>query len=311
MVQVAVTSVSFSKNDELVRVLKSKYPEARINTDGHKLVGTELINYLSSATGAIIGTEIIDERVLESLPELKVIAKYGVGMDNLDTELLDRYGVHLGWTGGVNRRSVSELALCACLGLARNIFFSGQDLKQGSWNKAGGFELTGKTVGIVGCGNIGSDLLKLIQPFGCEILINDILDKQEVAEQFNGKQVAFDDLLRHSDIISIHTPLTELTRNLIGRRELELMSTKSFLINTARGEIVNQDELKKALIERSIAGAFLDVFSHEPPTDEEFLRLSNLMVTPHIGGNSKEAILAMGTAAISNLEKNLNALNFQ
>ncbi|MCB1314855.1 MAG: hypothetical protein KDK27_02825, partial [Leptospiraceae bacterium] len=184
MTLVAVTSVSFSNNASLVGILKEIFPDVRINDQGRRLKDKELAYFLQNAQAAIIGTEVLNEDVLAQLPDLRVIAKYGVGLDNVNFNLLKQHDVHLRSTGGVNRRSVSELALTGIIGLARNVFFSGIKLKNGEWCKHGGFELTGKTVGIVGCGNIGEDLLRLLQPFKCNLLINDILDKSDVALEY-------------------------------------------------------------------------------------------------------------------------------
>jgi D-3-phosphoglycerate dehydrogenase len=259
------------------------------------------VEFLAGSEAAIIGTEELDRTVIEQLPELKVVAKYGVGLDSLDLDYMQQRGVRLGWTAGVNRRSVSELALSFLLGLSRNVFTSGYALKAGTWNKQGGCELSGKTVGIVGCGFIGEDLLKLLQPFQCRLLINDIVDKTEIASVYGARVASFDEILEQSDFVSLHTPLTDRTRGFISHREFERMRKNAYLINTARGGLVNQEALKAALIAGEIQGAALDVFADEPPSDLEFLRLPNLMVTPHIGGNAAEAVEAMGRAAIRGL----------
>ena len=187
--------------------------------------------------------------------------------------------------------------------VSRNLFFSSFSLQDGKWEKEGGAFLTGKTVGIIGCGHIGTDLIYLLQPFNCQILICDILDKSGVVDTYGATQVLQDELLAEADIISLHVPLTELTQGMVNEEFLQKMKPTAYLINNSRGPVVNQKALKNTLQEKIIAGAALDVFESEPPDDIEFLDLPNLMVTPHIGGSANESILAMGRSAISHLKK--------
>jgi D-3-phosphoglycerate dehydrogenase len=187
------------------------------------------------------------------------------------------------------------------LGLCRNIFASGFKLKHAEWKKNGGWQLTGKTVGVIGCGNIGSDIINLLTPLQCTLLVCDIIDKSEFCQEHNATQTSLENLVAKSDIVSLHVPLTSLTAKMVGKKFLNQMKPTAYLINTSRGDVVDQDVLKKTLMQGGIAGAALDVFAEEPPADEEFLSLPNLMVTPHIGGNAKEAVEAMGRAAIQHL----------
>ena len=299
--RVAVTSVSFGKSavlrEELGRVFQNSY----FNKIGHRLTGTELIEFLKGADAAVVGTESITDHVLSTTPQLKIIAKYGVGLDSIDQKSLQRRNISLGWTGGINLRSVSEQTLCFMLGLCRNIFASGFKLKNCEWNKNGGHQLSGKTVGIIGCGHIGSDVVRLLSPFDCNVLVRDIIDKSDFCREQGAVEVSLNEVIEKSDIISLHVPLTKLTRQMVNKHFLQQMKSTAFLINTCRGEVADQEALKNALSQRIIAGAALDVFVEEPPADAEFLSLPNLMVTPHIGGNAREAIEAMGRSAIDHL----------
>lgn len=301
--KIAVTSASFSRNEILCRELEQAFPEAviQLNSDGLSLKGTDLIAYLAGADAAIVALEPVDANVIGALPSVRMISKFGVGLDNVDTAYAEEKGIAIGWVGGVNRRSVSELTLAFMLGLSRNVFTSGYSLKAGTWNKHGGMQLTGKTVGILGCGNIGEDVLRLLQPFRVRALVNDILDKSVICECYGAEQVSFESIIEEADFVTVHLPLTEQTEHLFNDRILKRMKSTAYLINTARGPVVDQQALKQALMNGDIAGAALDVYESEPPTDLEFLELSNLMVTPHIGGNAREAVLNMGRSAIQNL----------
>nr|NIP99227.1 hydroxyacid dehydrogenase [Nitrospinaceae bacterium]NIR53418.1 hydroxyacid dehydrogenase [Nitrospinaceae bacterium]NIS83817.1 hydroxyacid dehydrogenase [Nitrospinaceae bacterium]NIT80613.1 hydroxyacid dehydrogenase [Nitrospinaceae bacterium]NIU42937.1 hydroxyacid dehydrogenase [Nitrospinaceae bacterium] len=171
----------------------------------------------------------------------------------------------------------------------------------GHWLKDGGAQLTGKTVGIVGCGRVGEEVVRLLAPFECRILIRDIVDKSKFCLETGASEVSFEELIETADLVSLHVPLTPLTRNLVDEITLHRMKPAAYLVNTARGEVVDPEALKRALQQGRIAGAALDVFAGEPPEDRELLALPNLLATPHIGGNTVEAVEAMGRAAIDHL----------
>ena len=301
--KIKVSNVAFSKNKHLVNILKNNFPGAIVNQEGIRFNGDSLIEYLSDADGAIVGLELIDDLVLEKLPKLKIIAKFGVGLDNIDLLACAKRNVVIGWTGGVNKRSVAEMALGFMLMLSRNLYSTSNLLKEGVWNKNGGFNLTGKTIGIIGLGNIGQELVRLLKPFDCKILVNDIVDITSFADEHNLEVVSKEFLVSNADIVSIHTPLTDETTNLIDFETIQKMKRTSILINTARGGIINEPALKEALKKNIIAGAALDVYYPEPPIDIELLKLPNLISTPHTGGNSYEAVVSMGESAISHLVK--------
>ena len=298
MIGPAVSAASFCKNSQLIEELTADFPDAKLNRTGSVIQGHELIEFLSGYRAAIVGTELISEQILDSLPSLEFIAKYGVGLDNIDQQALKRRGIGLGWTGGVNRRSVSEMALAFMIGLCRNLFLTSTKLRGGEWDKRGGFQLSEKTVGIIGCGHVGHDLLQLLQPFGCNVLIYDILDKSDVCKEFGARQVSLDELLETSDVVSLHVPLTDRTREMVNATFLQQMQNHAYLINTSRGYVVKESDLSAALKSGVIAGAALDVYQREPADDLDFLSLPNLVCTPHIGGNAVEAVLAMGRSAI-------------
>lgn len=299
--KVKVSNVAFSKNSYLVGKLFAEFPDAIINEKGTRMNNEELVGYFSDADAAIVGLETINAKLLDKLPQLKMIAKFGVGLDNIDLEACKQRNITVGWTGGVNRRSVAEMTLAFMLALSRNLFSTSAQLKEGNWNKNGGFQLTGKTIGIVGFGHIARELVLLLKPFQSKILVNDIIDLSSLVSRYEVTSVSKDVLFQEADIITVHTPLTVDTRNLFNKQVFEKMKTSALLINTARGGIVNEVDLKLALQEKKIAGAALDVYEEEPPVDSELLQLENLICTPHTGGNSYEAVVAMGMSALEHL----------
>ncbi len=309
---IKVASPSFSLNPVLCAELRAQFSGVVFNESGRPLSGPALAGFLADADGAVIGLEAVTASLLEACPNLRVVAKYGVGLDTIDLEACRRRSVAVGWTGGVNRLSVAELTLCFMLGLCRNVFRTSTLLRGGTWEKNGGRQLSGRTVGILGFGHIGRLVASLLKPLGCEILVNDIRAIEDECRAAGLEAVDKDSLYARSDLITLHVPLTDLTRHLIDARALSKMQATAMLINTARGEVVDQAALKHALIQGVIAGAAIDVFESEPPTDLELLGLPNLVATPHIGGNALEAILAMGRSAISHLElcfRDQSALN--
>lgn len=301
--KIKVTTLAFSNNDFLVNSLLKEFPTATINKEGIRYNGDSLVEYLKDADGAIVGLEHITNEILEKLPNLKIIAKYGVGLDNIDLDSCKERKIVVGWTGGVNKESVAEMALGFMIALCRNLFSTSNQLKVLTWNKSGGHTLYRKTIGIIGFGNIGRQVAEFIRPFECEILVNDIVAVSSSDEHCDIKQVGIDELLTKSDFISIHTPLTSVTKNMITKESFHKMKPTAYLINTARGGIVNEQDLKYALVNNIIAGAALDVYENEPPTDKELLTLHNLICTPHTGGNAYEAVVAMGESAINHLKE--------
>ena len=304
--RVAVTPPPICNSSTLRDELSDLFPQTLFNDTGRYLTEDELIGFAGEADALLVGRDRITDKVLSALPQLKIIAKYGVGLDNIDSEALKKHQVELGWTAGVNRRSVAELTLSFMLGLCHNVFSGGWALKQGQWTKEGGRLLQGKTVGIVGSGNIGKEVVRLLKPFECSVWIRDILDMSEFCKEAGALEKSFEDVLSGADIISLHVPLTEETRQMIDAAALRQMQPTAFLINTSRGDVVDQAALKDTLLKENIAGAALDVFSQEPPEDAELLACPRLIGTPHIGGNAIEAVEAMARAAFQHLKDYFN-----
>ena len=300
--RVAVCSRSFSRHSVLRSELLLRFPNSVFNDLGQEFNSEQLVVFLAGAEQAIVGLEKITFDVLSRLPELKLISKYGVGLDSLELEAFEKLQVKLAWQGGVNKRSVSELALGHMLSALRNLFELQQLVKAGGWNNKTGRELSGQCVGLVGFGHVGQDLALLLQNFGCRVLANDLLDKSKEAARLGVKMVSLEELFSSADIVSLHIPLNLANRHLISEKYLSLLGPNSLLINTARGGLVDEAALFKLLSVKKIGGASFDVLELEPPKDNALLTLDNFFASPHIGGSTAESILAMGRAAIAGLE---------
>lgn len=299
---VGVTAVAFSRDLERVSDLKKAFNgEVLINEKLIRFTPSELIPFLQQCDYAIIGLDKITESVLKQCPKLKVISKYGVGLDNIDFDACKKFDVKVVYPKGVNKRSVTEEVLGSAISLLRNLYVTSNKLKKGEWFVQGGRQLTGKTVGIIGMGHIGKDLVEVLRPFNCKILANDVIEQADYYQMNNVISATKEEIYRNSDVITIHTPFNEQTKHLINRNSLMMMKNDVIVINAARGGIVDEGALKEALLNKKIGGAALDVYEVEPAKDKEFLEMPNLMCMPHIGGNAVEAVEAMGLAAIENL----------
>jgi phosphoglycerate dehydrogenase-like enzyme len=299
---VAVASHSFSKHATLRHELTARHGPAKFNETGWPLKGDALVAFLRGHRAAITGLERLDESVFRALPELRIVSKYGVGLDMIDLDAAERCGVSIRWTPGVNRQAVAELTIGFMIALCRSVVPLARRIAEGDWRHPGGRQLSSATVGIVGCGHVGQQVARLCRAFGARVLAHDIVSYDAFYAEYSIAPATLDALLAESDIVSIHLPLDASTRGLFGRRELALMKPTAFLINTARGGIVDEDALKHALLAKRLAGAAFDVFGEEPPEDRQLLSLDSFVGTPHIGGGTEEAVLAMGRAAIAGLD---------
>ncbi len=285
MTRIAVVSPSFARNDTLRAELSARHPDATFTETADVVSGDALIALLRGHDSAIVGLERIDDEVLAKVPELRVVSKYGVGLDGIDIEAMTRRGVKLAWTGGTNRRSVAELTVGFAIALLHRVPEADLALRKGQFRKWVGRQLTGRTFGIIGCGFVGQDLVKLLAPFECRVLAHDIRDYDEFYRAHDVAPVSLDQLLQEADIVSLHVPLTPATRHLIGAEALRLMRPDAYLINTCRGPVVDEAALVEALGQGVIAGAGLDVFDQEPPAaDNPLFRLPNVNLTPHFAG---------------------------
>ena len=213
--KVVVTSISFSKSTLLRKWLLDVFPNSIFNETGQRLSGVELVEFIDNADAAIVGIETIDDSLLKHTPSLKIVSKYGVGLDSIDQKSLRNRSIALGWTGGINQRSVSELTLAFMLGLCRNVFSSSFKLKKSEWKKNGGHQVSGKTIGIIGCGHIGSEVIRLLAPFGCDLLVRDIIDKSNFCQEQGALQVGLDEMIEQSNVVSLHVPLTKETYQMV------------------------------------------------------------------------------------------------
>ena len=301
---VAVASRSFSRHPILRAELVKKHADVRFNDGGQSLSGESLVAFLQDAPLAITALETISDSILARLPALRVLSKFGVGVDMIDLDALTRRGIRLGWTGGTNKRSVAELVLSMAIGLLRHVPAANRAVLGGTWKQVQGRELSHCIVGVIGYGHVGREVSVMLRKLGAHVVAHDIRPDPAFCAANDIEPIGLDELLSRSHVVSLHVPLDATTRYLLSSEKLRLMRPDAILINTARGGIVDERALKTMLLSGRLAGAGLDVFAEEPPTDHELLALPNVLATPHLGGSSEEAVLAMGRAAIAGLEHN-------
>lgn len=308
---IAVASRSFSSNTFLRAALLDKFPNSVFNETGLTLAGESLVKFLQGHVAAITALEIVDRRLLEKLPKLKVLSKYGVGLDMVDLEALHDFGVLLGWAPGVNRRSVSELVVSTAISLLHKVPSAERDLRKGIWKQHRGRQLTGRTVGVVGCGSIGKDVVTLLKPFSCNIIAFDKIDYEDFFRE-NGVVLAdLHTLLSQSDVVTVHLPLDDSTRNILNEDNLSYLKESAIFINYSRGGIVDEHCLHRMMSSSRIGAIALDVYVSEPVINHELFEFDNAIFTPHIGGSTEEAVLAMGLAAIEGLLGAKDPLSFK
>ncbi len=265
---------------------------------GKKLSQEELIQTVSEYEGVIVGIEKITPPVIEGAKKLKIIAKHGAGVDNIDVKTASARGIVVTSAPGTNSDSVADLTMGLFLSLARRIPFADHSVRTGGWPRLVGFQICQKVLGIIGLGDIGKRVAKRASGFGMKVVAYDVFKDEAFARQWGITYVSLDDLLRSADFISIHIPSIPATHKMIGERELRLMKKEAFLVNISRGDIVDEDALYRILKEKRIQGAGLDVFSSEPPKESPVLTLDNVILTPHMGAYTVEALRETGMICV-------------
>jgi D-3-phosphoglycerate dehydrogenase len=264
----------------------------------------ELIERLRGAEIAINvrAYTVFSQQVLAALPKLQLVSVLGTGTDNFDLPACSRHGVLVVNTPGASTVSVAELTLALMLAVARHVALADRKLRQGVWYHQHGFELRGKVLGIVGLGLIGQEVARLGQALGMRVIAWSFHSDPERAAALGVGLVAFEDLLRQSDVVSIHVRNSAEARGLIGQEEIRLMKPSAIVISTARAAIIDEDALLEALREGSLGGVGLDVFLQEPlPRDHPWAQLDNVVLSPHVGWVTHEAAARLASAPVDNI----------
>lgn len=312
-----IASRSYSKySPETKKFLQNQDCKLEYNKLDKVYKEEDLLKIVDKYDCLVVGVDEVTEKVIKKGDNLKVIAKNGIGVDNINLAAADKAGIPVVNIPGANSQSVADLSVALMLSLARAIPVVNNLTKSGNWQRIIGRELWGKKVGIIGTGNIGRLIAKRVKDgFNCEILAFDIDINQNFAKDSAVSYFEFNEVIEKSDFISLNVPLTSATKNLIDKEELKNMKETAYLINTARGGVVNEDELYQALKNKEIAGAACDVFAKEPPGEHKLFELDNFLATSHIGAFTYETNqragmgLAKDIVAVLKGEKPENLVN--
>ncbi len=285
-----MTNASFAKYSKRAEEILQDYGLEIIRVKQPVTGENDLLGQLDDVVAIITGLEPVTGKVINSAPRLRVIVKHGIGVDNIDLDAAKEKGVIVANSPGTNREAVADLVFGLMLSLARKIPQSDRQVREGKWPKVFGQSVWGKTLGIIGLGVIGKSVAQRAKGFNMKVLAFDKYWDEEFASANGIIRSEVDEILKESDFVTLHVPLMEETRNLIGEKQLSIMKPTAYLINAARGGVVDEDALYKALKEGRIAGAGIDVFSTEPPTQSPLLGLQNVILTPHMGGFTDGAL---------------------
>jgi D-3-phosphoglycerate dehydrogenase len=300
---VLVTPRSFLRaGDEVRAELEDAVGEVRYTDRGRPLTSEELRSELGDVDGMIAGVDQLDAAAFESAPRLRVVARYGVGVDTVDLEAAAHAGVVVTNTPGANAVAVAELTVALILALARRVPLARDRVRAGEWAPLVGREIRGRTVGLLGLGSVGAAVAERLRVFGCAVIAHDPVRDPEFARRLGAELVALGELFERADVLSLHVPVTDETRDIVDARLLGELPRGALLVNTARGELVVEADLVAALESGRLAGAALDVLREEPPRPgHPLLRRDDVIVTPHIGGHTEEATEAMARTAVAEL----------
>jgi D-3-phosphoglycerate dehydrogenase len=303
MTKVLVTARSFRKmQGDHWRVLQDAGYEIITPEQDQPLKEAEMISLIGYVDAVLVGNDAVTEHVIAAAPHLKVVSKHGVGVDNVDVPAATRAGVIVTNTPGANQVAVAEMAVALIMALTRKTAYHDIVVKSGGWSRIIGTELAGKTVGLVGLGRIGKEVVLRLKGFQVKFLAYDVYQDNTFAAENGVRFVTLDELLSESDIVTLHAVLTSDTQGFIGEKELRRMKPGAFLVNTARGGLVDEQALYQALSENRLAGAGLDVFAEEPPKNSPLLQLGDkVLLTPHLGAQTTETVLRMGQMAAENI----------
>lgn len=306
MKRIVITPRSFREaGEDLGQRMRVAGYEVVQNATGKTLDEEQMREFCADADGLLVGIDPVTRRVLEGAPRLKAISKYGAGLDNVDLAAAEELGIKVERAAGTNAVSVAELTVGLFFALARGIVPAASSVKNGGWARTRGVELLGKTAGVLGLGNIGRETARMAKGLGMRVAGYDPVVSAGDAglAKLDVELLGMEEVIQSADFLTLHLPLTDGTKGLMGEDRLKMMKPTAFLVNTSRGELVDEEALLDALRSGRLAGAASDVFSKEPPGSHPLLALDSFILTPHIGAYTAEATRRMAETAVENLLK--------
>jgi D-3-phosphoglycerate dehydrogenase len=304
--KILICTSRFAESDSKpLELLEKQNYDIMLNPYKRTLTEEEVIHLGNACSGIISGSEPLNKRVLEALPELRCISRVGVGLDNIDLPIAEKQGIRVKNTPEAPTRAVAELTVSLILDLLRGISMHDREVRKGLWNKKLGYQLYNKNVGIIGLGRIGRTVAELLTGLGAQVLGYDLYPNRIWAERYSVELRDFSDILQESDIVTIHIPFSQKNAALIGESEIKKMKKGAFLLNLSRGGIIDETALYYSLKNNHLAGAAVDTFETEP-YHGPLVELDSVILTPHMGSYTRESRIAMELEAAGNLIEALN-----
>ena len=297
------------QGQQVADIFSEKAPEGfEVSWHSNRLGNGEKAVLVRDAEFVVLHPAEISGEVLKAAGKLQLLQLLSAGYDKIDLRLTAQLGIPVATNGGANSWAVAEHGIALLLALYKRLPLCDRSVREGRWRQPisgfNTFEVAGKTVGLVGAGNIGRKIARRLAAFEARILYYDVVPAPDIEKDLGARRVSLEELLRESDIITLHLPLLPETRRLIGRRELAMMKPTTILLNTSRGEVLDEEALVEALKEKRIAGAGIDVYHKEPvPQDHPFLQLENVVLSPHTAGHSYEGWFRRSQFAWENIQR--------
>lgn len=308
--KVLTTPRSYGKNmPEMYAMLETAGYEVIRNTTGGILDREQMKELLADCVGVIIGVDPLDAEILACAPKLRAVAKYGVGVDNIDLDYCKTHGIKVSRTVGANSEAVADYAMALMLAVARKVPEIDRKCRKLNWGKITTRDVSHATLGLFGLGAIGRHVVERAHGFGMKVIAYDPFWPEEFAREHQVERADAETIFKTADFISLHLPLTAETEGFVGEKEIAMMKKDAILINTARGGLVDERALLKALKEGRIYGAGLDAFAHEPPEDDDWFEMDNVVLGSHCAASTQGATANMNRMATENLLRDLGSEN--
>ena len=306
MEKILTTPRSYGKDmPELFERLRAAGYQVVRNETGGILDRDQIKALIADCAGVVVGVDPLDAEVLSCAPKLRAIAKYGVGVDNIDMDYCQAHGIKVSRTVGANSEAVADYAVALMLAVARRVPMIDRKCRQMNWGKITTRDVSHATLGLFGLGAIGRHVARRAQGFDMKVMAYDPYWPEEFARENDIRRAEPDEIFKNADFISLHLPLTPETEGFVGEAQLAMMKPTAILINTARGGLVDEKALLRALRENRIYGAGLDAFAHEPPEDDAWFDLDNVVLGSHCAASTTGATRNMGSMATENLLRDL------
>ena len=301
---IGANSVSKPQYAAIHEKAKEVFDEIVLNPFGRTLTEEEILERWEGVDAILAGTEKYTKEMLKNAPaSLKVISRHGVGLESVDLDAAREQGITVCNTPGANADAVAEAAMGLILSVLRKIPLSDHYVRSNNWKRSEGRLIKGQTVGVIGMGNIGKGVIRRCQGFGAKFMAYDPYFDKAFAAEYGVTPAGIEDVLKNADIVTLHLPSTPETYHIINAETLAMMKPGTVLINTARGELVDEAALYEALKSGHLGGAGLDVYSSEPIYNSPLFELDNIVVTPHMAGNTSDTTMNMGMWALENAMK--------